>query len=265
MRRRDPASQRLDGESGWDVFMLTYFVSTPLTSVITQPQLETYGRLFRFLWALRGVDYGLKDLWKQRLALNLASLVEMRRVWHAVSVLQSEMTHLLNELQYYVVFEVDDPGVWPRILPNARTDTDAATPPRATPATAVSLSWPTQVIECSWNELQDALKDKVHDFDALIAAHGSYVASLAARAFLDVASKVRRRLSGCAASWSAASGPLIGAAGWARLKWAGAPPQELHAKINGLLEHTRQFIVTQVRRRGRMRLRPCHTRTSHAR
>ena len=94
------------GESGWDVFMLGYFVSTPLTSVITDKQIDQYRKLFRLLWALRGVDYGLKDLWKQRLALDLASLAEMRPVWHAVSLIHAEMTHLLNELQYYLIFEV---------------------------------------------------------------------------------------------------------------------------------------------------------------
>lgn len=86
--------------------MLDYFVSTPLTSVIQQPHLDQYRKLFKFLWALRGVDYGLKDVYRRRLSLDLPSLVEMRAVCHSAALMHTEMVHLLNELQYYFVFEV---------------------------------------------------------------------------------------------------------------------------------------------------------------
>ena len=191
------------GESGWDVFMLGYFVSMPLTSVITEKQIEQYRKLFRLLWALRGVDYGLKDLWKQRLALDLGSLAEMRGAWHAVSLLHMEMTHLLNELQYYLIFEVrlrnalggwgvgrgwgwgvgvgGEVGGWVGLGDGGLIV-----------AIHFAMDHSPQVIECSWDELLLAIKEDVRDFDGLIAAHATFVNSLMVRAFLDAVSKVRR-------------------------------------------------------------------------
>ena len=61
-----------------------------------------------------------------------------------------------------------------------------------------------QVIECSWDELQLAIKDDVRDFDALIAAHATYVTSLVARAFLDTVSKVGRARRTTQTQWAAA-------------------------------------------------------------
>jgi hypothetical protein len=49
----------VDGESGWDVFMLGYTVRAPLSSVITLGHVTAYARLFRLLWALRGTAHGL--------------------------------------------------------------------------------------------------------------------------------------------------------------------------------------------------------------
>ena len=51
------------GDTGWDVFALTYHVEAPLNAVISAAHLEVYNRLFSFLWRLKRVEFTLSNTW----------------------------------------------------------------------------------------------------------------------------------------------------------------------------------------------------------
>lgn len=67
------------GETGWDIFSLTYHVTAPLTAVLTKDAMATYARLFRFLWKLKRVEYLLSNTWCRHMTAAHALRVSGKR------------------------------------------------------------------------------------------------------------------------------------------------------------------------------------------
>ena len=51
------------GDSGWDIFTLSYAMTPPLSAVVTPDTADTYARLFYFLWRVRRVEHALTETW----------------------------------------------------------------------------------------------------------------------------------------------------------------------------------------------------------
>ena len=48
---------------GWDVFILKYDVEEPVATVLDEPAMKAYLRMFRLLWALKRAEHSLNDCW----------------------------------------------------------------------------------------------------------------------------------------------------------------------------------------------------------
>ncbi|XP_076323570.1 gamma-tubulin complex component 3 homolog isoform X1 [Tachypleus tridentatus] len=151
--------QRLDvrlleasvGDSGWDVFSLDYHVDGPIGTVFTPQCMNAYLRLFNALWRSKRMEYILSGIWQSQMTYSrlLKTLPGVPPVLHYCHFILSEMVHFVQQVQYYINFEV---------------------------------------MECSWAELQQKVVS-AGDLDQLIAAHEEFLDCIITRALLDEQSK----------------------------------------------------------------------------
>eukprot|EP01138_Halocafeteria_seosinensis_P009649 gb/GECG01009860.1/.p1 GENE.gb/GECG01009860.1/~~gb/GECG01009860.1/.p1 ORF type:complete len:1022 (+),score=109.43 gb/GECG01009860.1/:1-3066(+) len=120
--------QESSGETGWDIFSLTYYVTAPLTAVLTNDAMATYARLFRFLWQLKRVEYLLSNTWCRHMtaAHALRHFSVLGRVLHQCHLLRSDMINFVLALSNYVMFEVLETS-WQWLVNKIKGDDDAAT------------------------------------------------------------------------------------------------------------------------------------------
>jgi gamma-tubulin complex component 3 len=150
LRRLDSRMLQLShGEIGWDVFTLEYKISPPVDVVVTPWGSEQYLKVFNFLWRVKRVEYALSTTWRKVMtgARGVLGAVEDKfgPDWKAARCSMTEMIHFVNQLQYYILFEV---------------------------------------IEASWNELQAAMRKPGSTLDDLIAAHNKYLTSITQKGLL---------------------------------------------------------------------------------
>ena len=135
------------GDTGWDVFSLEYHVSGHIRTVFTPECMTMYLRVFNFLWRAKRMEYILALIWKEQMAnaKRLRSLPELAPVLHQCHLIGAEMLHFVQQVQYYINFEV---------------------------------------LECSWDELLRKVKD-AEDLDQIIAAHHEFLDTITTRSLLD--------------------------------------------------------------------------------
>lgn len=135
------------GDNGWDVFTLYYHMDGPIGTVFTPKVLLIYLRLFNSLWRAKRMEYVLSGMWKAQMANSrmLTPLSELGPILHQCHVLTSEMVHFVQQMQYYITFEV---------------------------------------MECSWDVLEKKVKS-AEDLDQVIAAHEEFLDTIMTRALLD--------------------------------------------------------------------------------
>lgn len=138
-------------ETGWDIFMLDYQTNGPIKTILNAQIMENYGALFKYLWRSKRIEYVLVSLWKQQVkrAGDTKVLPKLYPVFHTMHTLQSEMMHFIQQMQYYIEFEV---------------------------------------MECSWDELIQKMS-KASDIDQLIEAQESFLSTVVSRSMLDVESQ----------------------------------------------------------------------------
>lgn len=148
-----------NGDRGWDVFSLEYEARVPLDTVFTESVMDSYLRIFNFLWKLRRVEHALIGAWKMmkpncitshsftKLQGGVKSLLlsTLRRC----QVLWNQMNHFVTNLQYYIMFEV---------------------------------------LEVSWSDFLDEL-EVAKDLDDLLVAHEKYLHSIVEKSLLGVRSQ----------------------------------------------------------------------------
>ncbi len=134
------------GDIGWDVFSLDYHVDGPIRTVFTPDCMFTYLRVFNFLWRAKRIEYILASIWKEQMfnARRLRSIPEIFPLLHQHQIIGSEMLHFVQQVQYYINFEV---------------------------------------LECSWDELlREVMEAK--DLDQIISAHQVFLENIVARSLL---------------------------------------------------------------------------------
>ncbi|KAK2168865.1 hypothetical protein NP493_1211g00044 [Ridgeia piscesae] len=146
------------GDTGWDVFSLDYHVDGPIRTVFTPECIIMYLRVFNFLWRAKRMEYILSGLWRSQNhhAHLLRSLPEVTPVLHQCHMIVAEMVHFVQQVQYYINFEV---------------------------------------LECSWDELLQKVRE-AQDLDHIIAAHEMFLDTIITRSLLDSQSTVSPPLSG---------------------------------------------------------------------
>ncbi|KAL9593916.1 MAG: hypothetical protein Q9219_007312, partial [cf. Caloplaca sp. 3 TL-2023] len=137
------------GEIGWDVFTLEYKVDAPVDVVITAWASKQYLVVFNFLWRIKRVEFALGSTWRRCMTGARGVLAtadsETNRDWKNARCCIAEMIHFVNQLQYYVLFEV---------------------------------------IEASWDQLQTAIGRPGATLDDLIEAHTTYLKAITHKGLL---------------------------------------------------------------------------------
>ncbi|ESO86326.1 hypothetical protein LOTGIDRAFT_167139 [Lottia gigantea] len=140
------------GDTGWDVFSLDYHVDGPIRTVFTPESMILYLQVFNFLWRAKRMEYILAMIWKNQIsyAKYLKPIPELNKILHQCHILGAEMVHFIQQVQYYINFEV---------------------------------------IECSWDILLTKVAE-AEDLDYIIAAHQEFQDTVIARCLLDDKSRV---------------------------------------------------------------------------
>ncbi|KAK5133758.1 hypothetical protein LTR08_007408 [Meristemomyces frigidus] len=150
LRRLDARMLELShGEIGWDVFTLEYRVDSPLDVIVTPWASKQYLKVFNFLWRVKRVEFALSTTWRrlQTGARGVLGAVsdKLGADWKSARGGLAEMVHFVNQLQYYILFEV---------------------------------------IEAGWEGLQKAIRKPDATLDTLISAHTSYLRSITRKGLL---------------------------------------------------------------------------------
>ncbi|KAM3425488.1 Spindle pole body component [Cercospora zeina] len=115
LRRLDARMLELShGEIGWDVFTLEYRVDSPLDVIVTPWAGRQYLKVFNFLWRVKRVEFALSTTWRrlQTGARGVLAAVgdKLASDWKSARGRLAEMIHFVDQLQYYVLFEVIEKG-----------------------------------------------------------------------------------------------------------------------------------------------------------
>lgn len=150
LRRLDARLLELShGEIGWDVFTLEYKVDAPVDVVITAWASKQYLVVFNFLWRIKRVEFALGSTWRRCMTGARGVLANVdgdsSRDWKNARCCIAEMIHFVNQLQYYILFEV---------------------------------------IEASWDQLQAAITKPGATLDDLIEAHTKYLKAITHKGLL---------------------------------------------------------------------------------
>ncbi|KAI4258648.1 MAG: hypothetical protein L6R42_004975, partial [Xanthoria sp. 1 TBL-2021] len=137
------------GETGWDVFTLEYKVDAPVDVVITAWASKEYLVVFNFLWRIKRVEFALGSTWRRCMtgARGVLATIDdsQSKDWKHARCCIAEMIHFVNQLQYYILFEV---------------------------------------IEASWDQLQAATTKPGATLDDLIEAHTTYLKAITHKGLL---------------------------------------------------------------------------------
>ncbi|KAL9000532.1 MAG: hypothetical protein Q9169_000825 [Polycauliona sp. 2 TL-2023] len=137
------------GETGWDVFTLEYKIDPPVDVVITAWASKEYLVVFNFLWRIKRVEFALGSTWRRCMtgARGVLATIDdsQSKDWKHARCCIAEMIHFVNQLQYYILFEV---------------------------------------IEASWDQLQAAITRPGATLDDLIEAHTAYLKAITHKGLL---------------------------------------------------------------------------------
>jgi gamma-tubulin complex component 3 len=154
-----------NAELGWDVFTLRYSVDPPLTTVFNEWAMHRYLRIFNSLWRIKRVEYSLNSAWQRLKPNSVTRFSSLNRTPHErmlgtdlrrCHITRAEMSHVINNISYYMMFEV---------------------------------------LESSWNTFRSAVAS-THDLDSIIYAHENFLNDVLSAALLDESSealKVRQQ------------------------------------------------------------------------
>ena len=141
----------METEVGWDIFTLSYMTKGPIGTILTPECMATYSKLFKHLWRSKRMEYVLSSLWRVHMSnyRNINTIPGLRQIYHQNYMLIQEMTHFVQQMQYYIEFEV---------------------------------------IECSWHEFISRINNS-QDVDQLVDAHQWFLLQVFNRSMLDPASE----------------------------------------------------------------------------
>jgi gamma-tubulin complex component 3 len=150
LRRLDARMLELShGEIGWDVFTLEYRIDSPLDVIVTPWASKQYLKVFNFLWRVKRVQFALGITWRKCMtgARGVLGAVgdKLGEDWKMARGAMAEMIHFIDQLQWYILFEV---------------------------------------IEAGWEGLQKEIRKPDATLDTLITAHTSYLRAITRKGLL---------------------------------------------------------------------------------
>jgi gamma-tubulin complex component 3 len=93
-------------DTGWDLFILDYVFSAPLTTIFSPSCTETYSRAFKFLWHLKRAEYLCNQYTFPREVLFYQNYYELRGVFHRFQLFKHEINHFISNFLSYLIVEV---------------------------------------------------------------------------------------------------------------------------------------------------------------
>ena len=158
LRRLDARMLELSvGETGWDCFTLEYKVSAPCDVIITTWANMQYLKVFNLLLRVKRVEFSLNTTWRRCTTGSRTVLGHVHDKlgadWKRARCVVAEMVHFVNQLQYYILFEV---------------------------------------IESNWKTLQTAMRKPDASLDDLIEAHTKYLNNITSKGLLGESSSGKR-------------------------------------------------------------------------
>lgn len=116
----------------WNCICLEYVIDSPLDAIVHTTAIESYHRVFMFLFRLKRVEWMLNHSWRQSTTLNHAILIETKAggadaphisaaaghssfLLRRMSSTRQTMLHFISNMQNYLMFEVLEDG-WERLL-----------------------------------------------------------------------------------------------------------------------------------------------------
>ncbi|CAI2727258.1 unnamed protein product [Schistosoma spindalis] len=139
-------------DTGWDIFSLDYHVDGPLATIFTDNCRFMYLFSFNFLWRAKRMEFTLSNLWKQQLCatrLGYGLQIDLSLVLHLLQLFGAEIRHFIQQLQYYINFEV---------------------------------------LECAWENLVKQVHS-AEDLSDVIKAHQAFLSNVFTRCLLDAESR----------------------------------------------------------------------------
>ncbi|GET90207.1 gamma-tubulin complex subunit, putative [Leishmania tarentolae] len=104
-----------EAKLGWDTFVMTMHVPSPLNNVFDHSAMKVYRRLFRLMFRVKVAEVALKRAWRQnvvldRLISSVQRTMQERSAWREVAadahLLGLQLNHFVNNLWSYLVAEV---------------------------------------------------------------------------------------------------------------------------------------------------------------
>lgn len=196
LRRLDARMLELShGEIGWDVFTLEYRVDSPLDVVVTPWAAKQYLKVFNFLWRVKRVEFALGQTWRRCMTGArgvLAAISEgesadggLAKEWKMARGGIAEMVHFVDQLQYYILFEVIEKG-WEGLLGEMKkvcSDCTSSNPLPLPPPPPPSSTHPVPP-----NQITNVYPQPDATLDTLITAHTSYLLSITRKGLLATSS-----------------------------------------------------------------------------
>jgi gamma-tubulin complex component 3 len=141
LRRLDARMLQLShGDIGWDCFTLEYKIDAPVDVVVTDWGNRQYLKVFNFLWRIKRVEFAVLSTWRKCMTGSRGVLQSsdpaVVQTWKSTRGTLAEMIHFVGQLQYYILFEV---------------------------------------VESSWEQLQQRIRKEDCTLDDLIKAHTTYL------------------------------------------------------------------------------------------
>lgn len=142
-------------DTGWDVFVLDYVFSAPLTTIFSNQAMEVYLRAFKFLWQIKRAQFLMNCSQQWRDMIVYQSYLELKMVFHSFQLLRHEVSHFINNLMSYMIVEV---------------------------------------VEANWKVFSTKLTS-AQGLDELISVHNEFLSSILEKSFLNDESMYKRILT----------------------------------------------------------------------
>ncbi len=98
------------GDTGWDIFVMDYFIDSPLTCIFTKDLMQKYQTLFFFFWKIKRLEYTQNhQVWRNFMTYShefKQSWDSLRPFIHKSMLFNQKIMHFTSNLHSYFTLEV---------------------------------------------------------------------------------------------------------------------------------------------------------------
>lgn len=98
------------GDTGWDIFLLQYQTSLPLSVIFKRKNMLMYEKLFFFFWKLKRLEFtNDHDVWRKFMTqshIQKSHFDNIRRYVHRALLFNQQIIHFVSTIHNYITLEV---------------------------------------------------------------------------------------------------------------------------------------------------------------